>query len=376
MERQQLKIRDEDGVSAMSQYTLIGELGTGGFAKVGKYFDSQTRQQVAVKVVKKEEYRAGANIGAIKELQTLPELEHRNILSLKHAFTFGEQVHLALDLCRCDLTNLINDQSIVLKEAHIKCLVAQLLDAVSFTHSRGIIHRDIKPDNVLLTAGGVLKLSDFGHAVREAEPGARSYHSVVTLWYRCPELLFQSPFQSTAVDMWSVGCVLAELLLRQPLFPGIDSSESQLAHIIRLLGTPVDTLPPAADTAAFFDEEVTDSIATACLREMRVVQRGKTVTVPAAAHTIPTAAAHDPSWAGCSQLPGWCEFEVRKAQPWRSIFPAAVSDTALDLLQGLLAYDPARRLSAAAARAHPWFMSEPAPCTPSELPLPATARTI
>ena len=283
-----------------------------------------------------------------------------------------------------------------MSEAHIKCIVGQLLDAVAFIHRRGFMHRyevtplsctlyalydsclcpsplsrDIKPDNILLTREGLLQLADFGHASRTFEPSDAAFPGVVTLWYRAPELLFRSPFHGQAVDMWAVGCVLGELLLRQPLFPGRHSEVDQLAQIFRLLGTPIDpghemraSAPPpvlSEDLSSAACEVIMDGIAAQPLLSHSIVSAPEQVD----------RSRHDPSWVGCSQLPGFAEFQACPAQPWRSIFPAA-SDAALDLLRCLLSYDPMRRLSAAEGRRHHWFTLEPLSCAPSELPLPPT----
>jgi serine/threonine protein kinase len=428
-------VNEEGWPITIGGYELLSSIGKGAFAEVHRARCRSKGQDVALKVVNKQAFRKGANLGALKELQALQELQHPNVLGLHAVFIHADKVHLVLTLCHCDLTALIKERSVTLSEAHVKCIVMQLLDALVFCHRRGLMHRDIKPDNILLTREGALKLSDFGHATREREPGVAAYHEVVTLWYRSPELLFQSPEHGPPVDMWSVGCVLAELLLRQPLFPGLETDMSQLAHIFRLLGSPIDSQPepvslpvaPAAavtasgtgtvpmlddgidgaDTGdAYSDislgrvtESVGVSVAGDCLVAARRRARGYRfkLQVPVdqqvalaqelllppcqAAGSSPPALqllpqAHEPSWPGCTHLPGYCEFEQRKAQPWRTIFAAAttpLSESALDLLQGLLVYDPARRLTAAAARAHPWFTAAPAPCQPSDLPLPSLA---
>ena len=226
-----------------------------------------------------------------------------------------------------------------------------------------------------------MQLADFGHAARMPEPDATAYPGVVTLWYRAPELLFRSPFHGPAVDMWAVGCVLAEVLLRQPLFPGRQTEADQLAQIFRLLGAPVDPVPvaqwegglqvPSASASSLAD--VSASVASCLLADsvvLPVEDPGPQIAPSAVTASAPSR--HDPTWPGCSVLPGYVEFEARPPQPWRAIFPASIaSDAALDLLRGLLVYDPARRLSAAEARRHPWFSVEPRPCAPADLPLPS-----
>lgn len=264
-------------------------------------------------------------------------------------------------------------------------------ETISFPAEPVLVHaptaccRDVKPDNVLLTREGRVQLADFGHATRIPDPDAAAFPGVVTLWYRAPELLLQSPFHGPAVDMWAVGVVLAELLLRQPLFPGRNEAD-QLAQVIRLLGAPLDPELPAEDEGMTPDAELSaedvDSVAFGVLSEGVVPhhpeggERGPVEQAAAggegssAADRSGLPLRHDPSWPGCSLLPGFVPFEERPALPWRDIFPPSLaSDTAVDLLSRLLVYDPARRLTASEARRHRWFSVEPSPCAPSDLPL-------
>lgn len=263
-------------------------------------------------------------------------------------------------------------------------------DALVLSISFFLSSSDIKPDNVLLTSEGRVQLADFGHATRIPDPDTAAFPGVVTLWYRAPELLLLSPFHGPAVDLWAVGCVLAELLLRQPLFPGHSESD-QLAQVFRLLGTPVDPLaefptegveedmPPDAELRS----EDVESVTFGVLSETGVLSRPEDEILgpvdqmlsAGGAHAFamidPGSTRHDPAWPGCSLLPGYAAFEQRSAQLWRSIFPPSVaSDAAIDLISRLLVYDPARRLTATEARLHPWFTLDPRPCAPADLPLP------
>lgn len=234
-----------------------------------------------------------------------------------------------------------------------------------------------------------VQLADFGHATRAMEPDAHAHPEVVTLWYRAPELLFRSPYHGPAVDMWAIGCILAAVLLRQHLFPGIRTDVDQLAHIFRLLGTPVDPGLPELPSDELLSEADVSSVAFGlrCESVCNAIGAAKSAddmagdAMPGAADPFAgrqtSLVRHDPTWPGCSALPGFVQFDARRAQPWREIFPASVvSDHALDLLRGLLVYDPLRRLSAAEARRHPWFTVAPLPCSPAELPLPIDSRPL
>lgn len=270
---------------------------------------------------------------------------------------------------------------------------------------------DLKPDNILLTPGGVVKLADFGHAARFPDGVRPQHHEVVTIWYRPPELLFRSRFHGPGVDMWSIGCIFGELLLRQPLFPGPNAGDrEQMAAVIRLLGTPHDPLPPVAEAERAAAVPGRGGAAAAVALPVgagtgayslagAVVGTLASAAVPAAAaaasadaSTAATTAAVAPSppatpslpplpavtaWPGCTSLPGYAEYEPRSTQPWGDILRSAgvaASPNAVDLLARLLAYDPAARISAADALAHPWFAAAPQPTPPEGLPLPAGAR--
>ncbi|RYG55805.1 hypothetical protein EON66_04435, partial [archaeon] len=174
------------------------------------------------------------------------------------SFDVSGRLHLVLEFAVCDLTLLARNKQLNLSEAHIKCIMQQILSGLEYMHRMQMMHRDIKPENILITAEGVVKLADFGHTVRVPEPGEALYHKVVTMWYRPPELLFGATTHGPAVDVWSVGCIMAELFLRQSLFPAKEMKEEsewmvgELAQIFRILGTPVD---PLADIAAQFAAE-------------------------------------------------------------------------------------------------------------------------
>lgn len=150
---------DAVGRERLRAYRFIEPIGKGGFAEVDKWEQVATHRIVAIKRIMKAEYRGGVNLGAIKELQALQELHHRNILNLLDVFSYGDRVHLVLEYAACDLTAVIRDRRIKLTEAHVKGYIQQILAGVEFMHARHFLHRDLKPDNVLLLGDGTVKAS-------------------------------------------------------------------------------------------------------------------------------------------------------------------------------------------------------------------------
>jgi serine/threonine protein kinase len=169
--------------------------------------------------------------------------------------------------------------------------------------------------------------------------------------------------------MWSFGCVLAELLLRRPLFVSDQSVLGQAAEIFRLLGTPVDPIKGKVDVSGSNKGKFDPSnIAASIVSDMKSTNRSENQKRDANNPNI---------WPGCSYLPGYREFETRKPQPWRSIFPSQVaSDLAIDFLASCLQFSPLRRITAKDALNHPWFHRESAPAPPEALPLPLSSKKI
>jgi serine/threonine protein kinase len=346
-------------------------------------------------------HKAGANLGAVKELQVLREIAHPNVLRLLDAFAFGGRVHFVLEHCQTDLKAVALSAALPLPEAAVKGFMLQLLRGLEAVHSARLMHRDLKPDNILITGSGVLKLADFGHSCAlpcsSVSGELRTLHpTVVTLYYRAPELLCRAKSHGPAVDMWAAGCILAELLLRAPIFPGGGASEAaaeaaQLREIVRLLGPPIDTAISAPASAV----SAAAAAASSCLAaaglseaELQAMRGGGSSSssssgAAAAAAAVSSAAQLRGSavplqlWPGCSSLPGLHSFEQRpQPRPWRDMHAAfqAASQPCLDLLSRLLAYDPLLRLSAREALQHPWFRAAPQALEPAQLPLPRGSR--
>lgn len=145
-------------------------------------------------------------------------------------FGYKSNVSLVFDFMDTDLEVIIKDTGIVLTPANIKAYLAQTLQGLDYLHFNWILHRDLKPNNLLISSEGVVKIGDFGLAKFYGSPNRINTHQVVTRWYRAPELLYGARLYGTGVDMWAIGCILGELLLRTPIFPG-ESDLDQLTKI-------------------------------------------------------------------------------------------------------------------------------------------------
>lgn len=245
-----------------------------------------------------------------RELQIMRQLEHCNIVKLMYYFyTSGEKkdeiyLNLVLEYIPETVYKVARQYSKnkqTIEPVFIKLYMYQLFRSLAYIHSQGICHRDIKPQNLLLDPeSGVLKLCDFGSA-KHLVRGELNVSYICSRYYRAPELIFGASDYTTNIDVWSAGCVFAELMLGQPIFPG-DSGVDQLVEIIKVLGTPTR-------------EQI---------KEMN---------------------------------PNYTEFKFPqiKAHPWHKVFRARTSPEALDLVSRLLEYTPSARITPLQACAHTFF---------------------
>jgi cyclin-dependent kinase 7 len=298
------------------------KLGEGTYANVYLgHIRSDPSRLVAIKKIKiQKEYTEGMAPDAIRELKHLQELSHPNIISLLSVFSSKDQnLNLVLEFLPLgDLEMLIKDvEGVRYGAADIKAWMGMLSRAIWFCHENFVLHRDIKPNNLLIAADGEVKLADFGLARSFADPYRLMTSNVITRWYRPPELLFGAKHYSGAVDIWSVGLVFAELVIRTPYIAG-DTEVHQVSLICQAVGTPTEDV-----------------------------------------------------WPGVSALPEYTVPEpanpVRGRDHYLATFGTAGQE-GVDLLMGMLVLDPGKRITAREVLLHPWWASDPKPTKNEDLP--------
>ncbi|KAJ1161731.1 hypothetical protein NDU88_002212 [Pleurodeles waltl] len=224
------------------RYTNLTPVGSGAYGSVCSTYDTKTRQKVAVKKLSRPFQSLIHARRTYRELRLLKHMKHENVIGLLDVFTpsisnenFNE-VYLVTNLMGADLNNIVKCQK--LTDDHIQFLIYQLLRGLKYIHSAGIIHRDLKPSNLAVNEDCELRILDFGLA-RQTDDEMTGY--VATRWYRAPEIMLNWMHYNQTVDIWSVGCIMAELLKGKALFPGNDYID-QLKRIMEVVGTPSSEL--------------------------------------------------------------------------------------------------------------------------------------
>jgi len=284
-----------------SNYELLEKIGEGAYGIVYKGQDSNG-EIYALKTIRLEAEDEGMPSTTIREIALLKELQHPNIVSLCDVIHTEKKLTLVFEYLDQDLKKLLDVQcDSGLDAATTKSFLYQILQGVAFCHQTRVLHRDLKPQNLLINREGVLKIADFGLARAFGIP-VRSYtHEVVTLWYRAPDVLLGSRKYSTPVDIWSCGCIFAEMVTGRPLFPGA-SEQEQLTKIIKVLGTPTEE-----------------------------------------------------QWPSIFEMPNYKDdFPRYEPRPWSTITPG-LDSAGVDLVELMLVYDPVKRISAKAACDHEYF---------------------
>ena len=229
------------------RYEILDTVGSGAYGVVVSARDSHTGQLVAIKKIEKAFEHSTFTKRTLRELKILRLLRHENVIRVKNiqlpkSRDDFDEIYVVSELLETDLSSIIKSPQI-LSDEHCQFFIYQLLRGLKYMHSAQILHRDLKPRNLLVNSNCDLKICDFGLAracineMKVTAPQMTDY--VATRWYRAPEVLLSYKRYTSAMDMWSVGCIFAELLLRKPLLPGNDAKH-QLELILTLLGTPSD----------------------------------------------------------------------------------------------------------------------------------------
>ncbi|MCO5562440.1 hypothetical protein L7F22_016068 [Adiantum nelumboides] len=298
-------------------FEKLDKIGQGTYSNVYKARDLETGKIVALKKVRFDNLEPESVRFMAREIQVLRRLDHPNVVKLEGLVTsrMSCSLYLVFEYMEHDLAGLAASPGTTFTEPQVKCYLQQLLQGLDHCHSRGVLHRDIKGSNLLLDNGGVLKIADFGLATFFHPDQKHPLTSrVVTLWYRPPELLLGATEYSVAVDLWSTGCILAELLAGKPIMPGRTEVE-QLHKIFKLCGSPSEDY-----------------------------------------------------WKK-SKLPHATIFKPK--QPYKRCIAETFKEfphSALTSLETLLAIEPADRGTAASALKSDFFTTKPLACDPSSLP--------
>lgn len=224
-------------------YIKLEQLGEGSYATVFKGYSNLIQQVVALKEIRLQE-EEGTPFTAIREASLLKELKHNNIVTLHDIIHTRSSLTFVFEYVHTDLSQYLEMHSGGLNPRNVKLFMFQLFRGLSYCHRRRILHRDVKPQNLLISEIGELKLADFGLARAKSVPSHTYSHEVVTLWYRPPDVLLGSTNYTTSLDIWGVGCILVEMLNGAPCFPGVRDVFDQLDKIFRVTGTPTDDVWP------------------------------------------------------------------------------------------------------------------------------------
>jgi hypothetical protein len=236
----------ELGYGKIESYNRLEKLGEGTYATVYKGQSTINNSFVALKEIRLE-HDEGAPCTAIREVSLLRQLKHANIVTLHDIIYTEKSLTLVFEYSEKDLKQYMDDCNNIMSMKNVKLFLFQLLRGLAYCHARQILHRDLKPQNLLINSKGELKLADFGLARAKSIPTKTYSNEVVTLWYRPPDVLLGSTDYSTHIDMWGVGCIFYEMISGKPLFPGT-KVEDELFLIFKQLGTPNENTFPGVTT--------------------------------------------------------------------------------------------------------------------------------
>ncbi|XP_059598177.1 cyclin-dependent kinase G-2 isoform X2 [Vitis vinifera] len=233
------------GCRSVDEFERLNKIDEGTYGVVYRAKDKKTGEIVALKKVKMEKEREGFPLTSLREINILLSFHHPSIVDVKEVVVGSnlDSIFMVMEYMEHDLKGLMETMKQPFSQSEVKCLMLQLLEGIKYLHDNWVLHRDLKTSNLLLNNRGELKICDFGLARQYGSPLKPYTHLVVTLWYRAPELLLGAKQYSTAIDMWSLGCIMAELLSKEPLFNG-KTELDQIDKIFRTLGTPSETIWP------------------------------------------------------------------------------------------------------------------------------------
>lgn len=296
------------------RFTKLEKIGSGAYGVVYRAKDRRDQSTVALKKIKlnsDDTDEDGVPSSSLREIGLLKDLKHPNVLRLLDVQICETNLYLVFEHLDLDLKKLLDRYRNGLPPLVVKSYMFQLLMGLAYCHAHRILHRDLKLQNLLVDKLGNIKLADFGLARSISLPVRTYTHEVVTLWYRSPELLLKTTHYGPSVDLWSLGCIFAEMQSNRVLFPG-DSEIDQIYRIFRTLGTPDET-----------------------------------------------------NWPKFKEMPDYRRFPKFSGRGVESYIGSDNMD-AVDLLDKFLTYNPDARISAKQALEHP-YMEGAADIKPSEL---------
>ncbi|XP_060867222.1 cyclin-dependent kinase 20-like [Metopolophium dirhodum] len=306
----------------MESYKILERIGEGTHGQVVQAMERSTGQTVAIKCVRSSD-KASKNL--LREIESLKALDSDYVVKLLDHFCHSFSLYLVLEFVASGLPEMLYDDDIRLDDFHLKTYARMLLAGVVHMHATNIVHRDLKPANLLISSEGVLKIADFSLSrlllttdVADDDQSNRCYTGqVATRRYRAPELLFGSVHYDQSIDMWSVGCILAEMQMKTPLFSG-DSDMEQIAIVVHNLGTPTDE-----------------------------------------------------TWPNRNEMPDYNKLKFTHCNPVpTNVLLPDIDELLVDLVGKLILYNAGKRLNAQEALLHPYFFNEPLPCLEHLMPKP------
>ena len=285
----------------LEKYAKVEKVGEGTYGVVYKCKVKGTNDFVALKKIRLENEDEGIPSTSIREISILKQLRHPNIVYLIDLIHGDKKLYLVFEYMDHDLKKFLDINNGPLTPELVKSYLFQILIAINFCHSKRILHRDLKPQNLLIDKDGIIKVADFGLARSFGIPIKTLTHEILTLWYRAPEILLGQKEYSTPVDMWSIGLIFYEMAHRKPLFAG-DCEIDQIFKIFQMFGTP-----------------------------------------------------NEKTWPGVTKLP---EFKLTFPQfkgKGIAAYNRNIDPIGLDLLSKMIQLDPCKRISAKQALQHPYF---------------------